>query len=88
MKRPKAKAGASPGQCPRCGASLPAGCDECPACGQQHDTAHYALGLCYRDRQEREQAVHEFETFLALYFDRPYVRDWKADAEAYLAAAP
>jgi Flp pilus assembly protein TadD len=52
------------------------------------DTAHYALGLCYRDRQEREKAVHEFETFLALYYDRAYIRDWKADAEAYLAAVP
>jgi tetratricopeptide (TPR) repeat protein len=49
------------------------------------DTAHYVLGLCYRDTGERDLAVQEFQTFLALYSDRAYVRDWKAETEAYLA---
>jgi hypothetical protein len=50
------------------------------------DTAHYALGLCYGDAGQREQAIGEFSTFLALYTDRAYIRDWKAEAETYLAA--
>jgi tetratricopeptide (TPR) repeat protein len=50
------------------------------------DLAHYALGLCYRDLGQEAEAVEAFETFLALYWDRPYSRDWRAEAEGYVAA--
>lgn len=50
----------------------------------QADTAYYVLGLCYRDSDQRDKAVQAFETFLDLYWDRAYVREWKAEAEAYL----
>jgi len=51
----------------------------------KNDTVHYILGLCYRDKGESQEAVQAFETFLDLYTDRAYVRDWKVEAEAYLA---
>ncbi len=51
----------------------------------KYDTSHYILGLCYMDAGEDEQAIAEFETFLDLHWDRAYVRDYKAQAETYLA---
>jgi tetratricopeptide (TPR) repeat protein len=51
----------------------------------QFDTIYYVLGLCYRDKGDSQAAVQAFERFLDLYLDRPYVREWKAEAEAYLA---
>jgi superkiller protein 3 len=48
------------------------------------DTPHHILGLCYMDLGQADEAIEEFETFLDLYWDRAYVRDWKAQAEAYL----
>jgi tetratricopeptide (TPR) repeat protein len=53
--------------------------------GPKSDTAHYILGLCYRDTGDGASAVKAFETFLTLYMDRAYVRDRKVVAEAYLA---
>jgi tetratricopeptide (TPR) repeat protein len=49
------------------------------------DVAHYALGLCFMEQGESEQAIAEFRTFLGLYWDRAYARDYKAKAEEYVA---
>jgi tetratricopeptide (TPR) repeat protein len=54
--------------------------------GPKDDLAHYALGLCYRDLGQDAEAIQAFETFLDLYWDRVYTRDWKAEAEGYVAA--
>lgn len=51
----------------------------------KRDTPHYVLGLCYMDAGQDEQAIAEFETFLELYWDRAYAREYKAEAEACLA---
>lgn len=51
----------------------------------KHDTPHYVLGLCYMESGEDEKAISEFETFLALVWDRAYVRNFKVLAEGYLA---
>jgi len=53
--------------------------------GPRSDVAHYALGLCYMDRGDAELAVEELETFLSLYWDRAYARDYAAKAREYLA---
>jgi hypothetical protein len=37
------------------------------------------------DRGKDEKVAVEFEKFLELYWDRAYVRDYKINAEAYLA---
>lgn len=51
----------------------------------KQDTARYILALCYLDKGEGEKAIAEFEQFLNLYWDRAYVRDYKAQAELYLS---
>lgn len=51
----------------------------------QHDVAHYVMGLCYREMGEDDLAAAEFETFLSLTWDRAYVDEYQADAEAFLA---
>ena len=48
------------------------------------DTSHYILGVCYMETGNTEDAIHEFEEFLDLYWDRAYIRDYKANAEEYL----
>jgi tetratricopeptide (TPR) repeat protein len=49
------------------------------------DTAHYILGLCYLGQGEEAKAAEAFETFLGLYWDTAYSREYKSQAEAYLA---
>ena len=49
------------------------------------DTSHYILGVCYMETGNTEEAISEFEQFLDLYWDRPFVRDYKVKAEEYLA---
>jgi tetratricopeptide (TPR) repeat protein len=51
----------------------------------KHDTPHYVLGLCHLDRAEKEKAAAAFSTFLDLYWDRAYRREYRMKAEAYLA---
>ena len=50
----------------------------------KYDRTHYILGLCYMDSGMKEDAIKEFETFLNLYWERPIVKDYKANAERYL----
>jgi len=51
----------------------------------KQDVAHYILGLCHMELGESDKARAEFEIFLDLYYDRAYVREYRAKAEAYLA---
>ena len=50
----------------------------------KHDVPHYVLGLSYMSRGDKVQAAAELQKFLELYWDRAYVSDYKAKAEAYL----
>jgi tetratricopeptide (TPR) repeat protein len=50
----------------------------------KQDVAHYILGLCHIELGESDEARAEFEIFLDLYYDRAYVREYRAKAEAYL----
>lgn len=49
-----------------------------------YDEANYILGLCYMEIGEDELAIEAFERFLAFYYERPFVRDFKVQAQAYL----
>jgi len=51
----------------------------------KYDTAHYVRGLCHLDHGENEEAAAAFSTFLDLYWDRAYVREYRMKAGAYLA---
>jgi tetratricopeptide (TPR) repeat protein len=48
-------------------------------------TTHYVLGLILIERGDTAQAIHELETFLELYWDRAYAREYKDNAETLLA---
>lgn len=48
------------------------------------DTAHYILGAVYLDRGDKPKAIAEMQTFLSLYWDRAYVREYKHKAEEVL----
>jgi tetratricopeptide (TPR) repeat protein len=49
-----------------------------------NDSAHYILGVCYMEMGENEKAVEAFESFLSFYIDRGFIREYKAQAEAFL----
>jgi tetratricopeptide (TPR) repeat protein len=50
----------------------------------KYDRAHYILGLCYMDLDRKEEAIREFETFLAQYWERPLAKEHKENAVMYL----
>lgn len=50
----------------------------------KYDRTHYILGLCYMDSGMEEEAIEEFETFLKLYWERPYAKEYKENAEEHL----
>jgi len=52
-----------------------------------YDLAHYALGMCYRETSP-DKARAQFELFLKLYWDGPFVDAYKAEAERYLDQVP
>jgi tetratricopeptide (TPR) repeat protein len=50
----------------------------------KYDLAHYILGVCYAEDGQDDEAIAEIETFLDLFWDRAYVRDYAARAETLL----
>jgi len=49
------------------------------------NNTHYILGVCYMEKGLNDLAIVEFEKFLANYWDRAYIREYKVKAEEYLA---
>jgi tetratricopeptide (TPR) repeat protein len=49
------------------------------------DTFHFILGVCYMESGSSDEAIVEFEKFLDQYWDRAYIREYKAQAEEYLS---
>ncbi len=54
------------------------------ATAPKYDRAHYILGLCYMDLGMKEDAIAEFENFLELYWERPYVKEYRENVLIYL----
>lgn len=61
-----------------------AAAEKAVALSPKTDRAHYILGLSYKDSGRTEEAIREFETFLSLYWDRPYGKQLKESAERFL----
>jgi len=53
----------------------------------KYDLAHFILGACYLDQGEHMKSSDELRTFLSLAWDRAYVREYIAQAEAFFAQA-
>ncbi|HUS85510.1 MAG TPA: tetratricopeptide repeat protein, partial [Anaerolineales bacterium] len=51
----------------------------------KYDLAHFVLGACYLDRGEHMKSSDALRMFLSLAWDRAYVRDYIAQAEAFFA---
>ncbi len=50
----------------------------------KYDRAYYILGLSYMDLGMKEEAIVEFENFLKVYWERPYVKESKENVLIYL----
>ena len=51
----------------------------------KYDLAHFILGVCYLDQGEHMRSSEALRMFLSLAWDRAYVRDYVAQAEAFFA---
>lgn len=51
---------------------------------RKYDRANYILGLCYMDLAMKDEAIAEFEKFLEVYWERPLIREYKENVDAYL----
>ena len=51
----------------------------------KYDLAHFILGVCYLDQGEHMKSSDSLRTFLSLAWDRAYVREYIAQAEAFFA---
>ena len=51
----------------------------------KYDLAYFILGVCYLDQGEHMQSSEALRTFLSLAWDRAYVREYIAQAEAFFA---
>jgi len=51
----------------------------------KYDLAYFILGVCYLDQGEHMRSSEALRTFLSLAWDRAYVREYIAQAEAFFA---
>ena len=51
----------------------------------KYDLAHFILGVCYLDQGEHMRSSDALRMFLSLAWDRAYVREYIAQAEAFFA---
>ncbi len=51
----------------------------------KYDLAHFILGACYLDQGEHMRSSEALRMFLSLAWDRAYVREYIAQAEAFFA---
>lgn len=51
----------------------------------KYDLAYFILGVCYLDQGEHMKSSEALRTFLSLAWDRAYVREYIAQAEAFFA---